>query len=128
MASVACLAWSKISPMKLSLMIIHALIFNAVYILYPIYIALTVKKKRAMHTKYGVLCLSRLEHLICVKLRQIFYVCFTPNWVCFHTNSVCFPTNFSVFSHSLWRIFTLTQCAFPLTSVCFPTHSSVFSH
>ena len=40
MASVACLAWSKITPMKLSLMIIHALIFNAVYILYPIYIVL----------------------------------------------------------------------------------------
>ena len=43
-----------------------------------------------------------------VKLCQIFGVCFTPNWVCFHTNSVCFPTNFSVFSHSLWRIFTLS--------------------
>ena len=54
----------------------------------------TVKKKACVTfvpsgTPYGV------------KLRQIFCVCFMPNWVCFHTNSVCFPTNFSVFSHSL---------------------------
>ena len=86
--------------------------------------------------KKSVQCTPNMVCYVCpvwntlygVKLRQIFGVCFTPNWVCFHTTSVCFPTNFSVFSHSLWRIFTLSQCAFPLTSVCFPTPSSVFSH
>ena len=28
----------------------------------------TIVKKRAMHTKYGVLHLSRLEHLICDRI------------------------------------------------------------
>ena len=73
------------------------------------------KKKRAMHTKYGVLHLSHLEHLTpnfwCVlcqigvlshqlqcafPLSSVFFP--TPSSV-FHTTSVCFPTNFSVFSH-----------------------------
>ena len=105
-------------------------------------IALHCKKKRAMHTKYGVLCLSHLEHLIWRKVMPYFWcvfntklgvlshqlsvlshelqcslVYFHTNSVCFHTNSVCFPTNFSVFSHSLWCIFTLTQCAIPLIMV-----------
>ena len=66
----------------------------------------TVKKKRAMHTKYGVLCLSRLEHLI---WREV-----TPN--------------FWYDLHQIGCAFTPTLCAFPLTSVCFPTPSSVFSH
>ena len=59
--------------------------------------------------KKSVQCTPNMVYYVCpdwntlygVKLRQIFGVCFTPNWVCFHTNSVCFPTNFSVFSHSL---------------------------
>ena len=91
----------------------------------------------ALHCKKkSVQCTPNMVCYVCpvwntlygVKLCQIFGVCFMPNWVCFHTNSVCFPTNFSVVSHYLWRIVTLTQCAFPLTSVCFPTPSSVFSH
>ena len=66
----------------------------------------TVKKKRAMHTKYGVLRLSRLEHLI---WREV-----TPNFWCVLRQIGC--------------AFTPTQCAFPLTSVFFPTPSGVFSH
>ena len=93
--------------------------------------------------KKSVQCTPNMVCYICpiwntlygVKLHQIFGVCFPPNWVCFHTNSVCFPTNFSVFSHFLWRIFTLTQCVFPLPlvyfptkSVCFPTNYGVVPH
>ena len=71
----------------------------------------TVKKKRAMHTEYGV-----LEHLIWHKVTPYFGVCLTPNLVCFHTNSVCFPTNFFPTPSSVF--FMLTQCALLLTSVC----------
>ena len=63
-----------------------------------------------MHTKYGVLRLSRLEHLIWREVMPTF-------WCVFYTK-------LGVLSHQL----SVLQCAFPLTSVCFPTPSSVFSH
>ena len=51
------------------------------------YIALLCKKKHAMHTKYGVLCLSHLEHLI---WREVM-----PNFLC------VFYTKLGVLSHQL---------------------------
>ena len=50
------------------------------------------KKKRAMHTKYGVLRLSRLEHLI---WREV-----TPDfWCVFYTKLSVLSHQLSVFSH-----------------------------
>ena len=52
----------------------------------------TVKKRRAMHTKYGVLCLSRLEHLIWCEV--------TPNfWCVFYATSGVLSHQLSVLSH-----------------------------
>ena len=54
--------------------------------------AYTVKKKRAMHTKYGVLRLSRLEHLI---WREV-----TPNfWFVFYAKLGVLSHQLSVLSH-----------------------------
>ena len=64
------------------------------------------KKQRAMHTKYGVLRLSHLEHFIWHEV--------TPKLWC------VFYSKLGVLSHQL--------CAFALSSVFFPTPSSVFSH
>ena len=50
------------------------------------------KKKRAMHTKYGVLCLSQLEHLI---WREV-----TPNfWCVFYAKLGVLSHQLSVLSH-----------------------------
>ena len=52
----------------------------------------TVKKKDAMHTKYGVLRLSRLEHLI---WREV-----TPNiWCVFYAKLGVLSHQLSVLSH-----------------------------
>ena len=52
----------------------------------------TVKKKHAMHTKYGVLRLSRLEHLI---WREV-----TPNfWCVFYAKLGVLSHQLSVLSH-----------------------------
>ena len=78
-----------------------------------------------MHTKYGVLRLSRLEHLIWREVTPNFWCVFYAKLgVLSHQLSVLFPLTsvfFSVFSHSLLAYFHTN-------SVCFPTNFSVFSH
>ena len=74
-----------------------------------------------MHTKYGVLRLSQLEHLI---WREV-----TPySWCVFNTKLGVLSHQLSVLSHQLQCVFPLPLVYFHTNSVCFPTPSSVFSH
>ena len=74
-----------------------------------------------MHTKYGMLCLSHLEHLI---WREV-----TPNfWCVFYAKLGVLSHQLSVLSHLLQCFFPLPLAYFHTNSVCFPTNFSVFSH